>query len=187
MPPERRHVLSVDDGPFKKFEEREVLVVGVVTAGKDLVEGVLTTRIPADGDGAAERLAAWINGTRFHPVLRALFLNGITIAGLSVIDLPELSRRVGLPVIAVNRKPPTNEDISGALIAAGFPERIPLLARAGPPHAFGQVHFSAAGVEPGEARKLLEAEAGRSHLPEGLRLAHIIAQGIVLGESRGRA
>ncbi|MGH9362691.1 MAG: DUF99 family protein, partial [Thermoanaerobaculia bacterium] len=91
-PAPRRHVLSIDDGPFHKFRDREALVVGVVTAGKDLVEGVLANRVPVDGADIAARLAGWIVHSRFRPVLRALLLNGITIAGLSVIDLEELSR-----------------------------------------------------------------------------------------------
>ncbi len=184
--PPRRHVLSIDDGPFEKHADREVLVVGVVTAGKDLVEGILTTRIPVDGDGIAERLAVWIGASRFRPSLRAILLNGITIAGLSVVDLPELGRRTRLPVISVHRKPPRDREVIDALLAAGFPERIAVLERAGPSHPAGAIHFAAAGVEPDDARRVLQAEAGRSHLPEGLRLAHIIAQGIVLGESKGR-
>lgn len=184
--PPRRHVLSIDDGPFEKFVDRDALIVGVVTAGKDLVEGVLTTRLPIDVEEATERLSEWVNGSRFRPVLRAIILNGITIAGLSVIDLPKLSRLTGLPVISVNRRPPENEDLANALRTAGFPGRIPLLDRAGPSHPFGPVHLSAVGMDLEGAKGILRAEAGRSHLPEGIRLAHIIAQGIVLGESKGR-
>ncbi len=184
--PPRRHVLSIDDGPFEKFKDREVLAVGVITAGRDLVEGILTTRLNVDGEAATERLARWITESRFRPVLRVLLLNGISIAGLSIVDLPELNRRTGLPVIAVNRKLPQNREITEALQAAGFPHRIPLLDRAGPPHAFGSIYFSCSGIEPEEAREILQGEEGRSYLPEGLRLAHIIAQGVILGESRGR-
>jgi len=184
--PPRRHIISIDDGPFDKYRDRQVLAVGIVTAGKDLVEGILTTRIPVDGEEVTGRIASWITSSRFRPVLRALLLNGITIAGLSVFDLPELSGRTGLPVIAVNRRPPRNSEITSALVSAGFPGRIPLLDRAGPSHPFGSIHFRCAGMKPDEAREILEAESGRSHLPEGLRLAHIIAQGVVLGESRGR-
>ena len=185
-PRPRRHVLSIDDGPFKKFRDTEALLVGVITAGKDLVEGLVTTRVAVDGEGITDRLAAWIGGSRFRPVLRAVLLNGITLAGLSVVDLPELSRRTGLPIIAVHRRPPQDGDITRALWAAGFPDRVPLLERAGPSHPIGRIHFTCAGATPEEARAVLLAENGRSNLPEGLRLAHLIAQGLVLGESKGR-
>ncbi len=184
--PARRHVLSIDDGPFRKFADPDALVVGVVTAGAGLVEGVLSTRLPVDGEGATERLAGWIAATRFRPVLRALLINGITIAGLSVIDIHDLSARTRLPVISVVRRSPVGSDLADALRAARLADRIPIVDRAGPPHRFGRVHFTCAGIEPGKAEEILRAEAGKSSLPEGIRLAHIIAQGIVLGESRGR-
>jgi uncharacterized protein len=182
----RGHVLSIDDGPFDKYVDREALVVGVVTAGRDLVEGVLSLRIPVDGEGITERLSGWIEASRFRPSLRSVMFSGITIAGLSVIDIEDLSRRSGLPVIAVHRKPPRDDEIIVALRTAGFPERIPILERVGPAHIAGRIHFTAAGIRPEDARRIIEAEAGRSNLPEGLRLAHLIAQGIVRGESKGR-
>ena len=37
-----------------------------------------------------------------------------------------------------------------------------------------------------EAERLVQATLGKSRLPEPLRLAHLIGQAIVLGESRGR-
>src|SRR5262245_22658136 len=130
----RSHVLSIDDGPFDKYVDRDTLVVGVVTAGKDLVEGVISMRIPVDGEGITERLAGWIEASRFRPSLRSVMFSGITIAGLSIIDIEDLSRRSGLPVIAVQRKPPRDDEIIAALRTAGFPERIPILERSGPAH-----------------------------------------------------
>ncbi len=183
----RRHVLSIDDGPFDKYRDREALLVGVVTAGGDLVEGVLTTRVPVDGDRITERMAEWTARSRFRPVLRAVLINGLTTAGLSVVDLTELSRLLDLPAISVQRRPPRSAEVLRALEAAGLPERGALLERAGPSHLAGEVSFFCAGVDPAAARAIIEAESGRSNLPEGLRLAHIIAQGLVLGESRGRA
>jgi uncharacterized protein len=183
----RRHVLSIDDGPFRKFRDREVIVVGVVTAGPDLIEGILVTRLEIDGEGATERLAAWIAGSRFRPVIRAILLGGISIAGLSIVDLPSLAAATGIPAIAVNRKAPRDGDLQAALAAAGLEARIPLIARAGPSRPCGPIHVSCAGIEPEEAAEIVRAEAGRSKLPEGLRLAHLIARAYVLGESRGKA
>jgi endonuclease V-like protein UPF0215 family len=183
----RRHVLSVDDGPFRKFHDLDAPIIGVITAGRGFVEGILTTRFPVDGDAAAETLARWIEASRFKPVLRAVLVNGITIAGLAVVDIAELSRRLGLPVISVVRRCPESSDLIEALRAAGLEDRIPIVERSGPFHPFRGVHFTAAGIDPALAAGILEAEEGRSHLPEGIRLAHIIGQGIILGESRGRA
>lgn len=181
-----QHIIGIDDGPLRKFEDPDVLVVGVVMAGRERVEGVLTTRLSIDGDGVTEKLAAWIGASRFQPILRAILFDGITIAGLSIIDLPHLGERTGLPVIAVTRRPPSAENLEAALRAAELEDRIPLIERAGPAHRWRRIHFECAGIDAAGARGILEEQSGRSHLPEAVRLAHLIAGGVTLGESRGR-
>ncbi len=47
----RPHILGIDDGPFEKGASREVVVVGVMLEGRDLVEGVA----PASGGWACGR------------------------------------------------------------------------------------------------------------------------------------
>ena len=49
------------------------------------------------------------------------------------------------------------------------------------------VYVQRAGLSLGEARDLLAATTLHGNLPEPLRLAHLIAGGIVTGKSRGRA
>jgi len=51
----------------------------------------------------------------------------------------------------------------------------------------GAVHVQRAGLSLGEARDLLAATTLHGNIPEPLRLAHLIAGGIVTGKSRGRA
>ena len=48
------------------------------------------------------------------------------------------------------------------------------------------LYVSHAGTSREEARALLCASRGKSHLPEPLRLAHLIGGAIAAGESRGR-
>lgn len=180
------HVLGIDDGPLDRFTDTDTLVVGVVMAGAKLVEGVLTTRLAIDGADATTRLAEWVNGSRFRPLLRAILLDGITIAGLSVVDLPKLSDRTGLPVIAVTRKEPDPKDLSMALESAGFFERLESVRRAGQSGRFRDVSFSCAGIADSEVDRLLANQVGKSKMPECLRLAHLIAGGVTRGESRGR-
>jgi endonuclease V-like protein UPF0215 family len=179
------HAIGVDDGPFIKGRDASALVVGAVLAGPAQVEGFLTTSLPVDGDDPAGRLAAWIRGSRFHPLLRVVFLRGITIAGLSVIDLPALAAETGLPVVAASRQPPEESTLAGALDAAGYPGRKPLLARAGPASRWRGLFVEAAGIQPHEAWELLDLFAGKSPFPEPVRLAHLVARAVVDGESRG--
>ncbi len=183
----RQHILSIDDAPFDKFREKEVWAIGVVTAGEGLVEGVLTTRLPVDGGAVTELLAGWIRRSRFFPSLRAVFLEGITIAGLSVVDLPALARTIRLPVVSVDRKLPAKGRLEATLLKLGLDDRIDAVRAAGPFHSFDGIHFTCAGAAPDEARRLLDQGRGRSRLPEGIRIAHLIGQALVLGESKGRA
>jgi endonuclease V-like protein UPF0215 family len=175
----------MDDGPFDKRRGGEVLLVGVVMAGPALVEGVLTTSVPVDGDDVTARVAAWVRGSRFHPSLRAILIEGLTIAGLSVIDLPLLSAETGLPVISVDRKRPQPGRLESTLEKLGMGERVRAVKAAGPLHQGDGILFACAGISPAAAMEVLAENRGRSALPEGIRLAHLIGQGVALGESRG--
>jgi endonuclease V-like protein UPF0215 family len=177
----------VDDGPFHKRQAAPVPVVGVVMEGADLVESVALSSFPVDGAGATEFLARWIAGLRGRAGLHAVVLGGITLAGLGIVELPALAERLALPVLAVARRSTNRSELARALRAAGLPERLPLVRES--PRAF-RVHdglwVSAAGIERDDAGRLLRATLRKAALPEPLRLAHLVARAVALGESRGR-
>ena len=183
----RPHVLGIDDGPFDKTEDLNVSVVGVMMEGADLVEAVAATEFPLDGDSAAEFLAEWVLGLRFASALHAVVLGGITIAGLGVIDIEALARRLDLPVMIVNRRLPENGPVIQALRAAGLTERITVVEKS--PAAWrvsDGLFVSSVGASHDETRRILEATCNKSQLPEPLRLAHLIGSAIIRGQSRGR-
>ena len=161
------HLLGIDDGPFEKFVDERVPLVGVMMEGADLIEGVATTSFPVDGAGVAEFLAEWVGALRCRAALHGVVLGGITIAGLAVVDVALLSNRLGLPVLVVNRRDPEKTRLREALEAAGLPERWAL-------------------VERDAAMALVRAALAKSGVPEPLRVAHLIARALVRGESRGR-
>ncbi|MCZ6596076.1 MAG: DUF99 family protein, partial [Planctomycetota bacterium] len=106
-PPQRPHVLGIDDGPFEKYADgASAPIVGVMMEGADLVESVAIARFPVDGDGVTDFLADWIASLRSRPALQCLLFSGITLAGLAVLEPQRLAGRLGLPVVVVNRKPP---------------------------------------------------------------------------------
>ncbi len=183
----RPHVFGIDDGPFDKTVDDNVPLVGVMTEGADLVEAVAVTEFPLDGDGAAEFLAEWVLGLRFASALHAVVFGGITIAGLAIIDIEALARRLGLPVMIVNRRLPENEPVIQALRAAGLTERIPIVEKC--PAAWrvsDGLYVTSVGASRDETERILEAARNKSQLPEPLRLAHLIGSAIVKGQSRGR-
>jgi uncharacterized protein len=184
----RPHVLGIDDGPFVVRDGEDTPIVGVMTEGPDLVEAVAVTRFPVDGDEVTGFLADWVTGLRLHPALQAIVLGGITIAGLGVVDLDALAARVGVPVIAVSRRDPRSHRVGDALRAAGLLTRLALLERT--PAAFaspGGLYLAYAGTTSEIAVTLVAGCRGKANVPEPLRLAHMIARAVAVGESRGRA
>ncbi len=184
----RPHLLGIDDGPFHKGAGKPVPLIAVMTEGPDLVESIAVGEFPEDGPDAAAHLAGWIGGLRCSDALHAVVLGGITIAGLGVVDIQFLARRLDLPVIVCNRRRPTDEPLIAALRAAGFDERVTLVEASPSAHA-GHVDglwIAQSGTDDAHARRLIEACSGKSRLPEPLRIAHLIAAALVNGESRGR-
>jgi len=154
----RPHTLGVDDAPFDKRQAGRVPIIGVAMEGHDVVESIALGEFPVDGDGATDYLASWIAGLRARPMLQAVILGGITIAGLGIIDVTALAERLGVAVLVVTRHNPARSELADALKAAGLTDRLSLLERI--PRAYG--------------------------VGEGLYLAHLVGQAIVLRESRGR-
>jgi len=94
---------------------------------------------------------------------------------------------LNLPVLVINRREPSNERLREALQRAGFAERIALLDRAPEPFPVAvRLHAAVAGADAERARQLVRGSVRKSDLPEPLRLAHLIARAMVMGESRGR-
>ena len=181
------HVLGVDDAPFKKAQRWPVPIVAVTMEGASVVEAVAIGAFPVDGEGASAYLAGWIGGLRTRPVLQAVLLGGITIAGLGLVDLAELARRLELPVLAVTRRDPHGSELRTALRAAGLERRLAILARTPPtcPAAEG-VYVACAGIDTETAGRLVRATLGKARVPEAVRVAHLIGRALVSGESRGR-
>jgi endonuclease V-like protein UPF0215 family len=183
----RPHLIGIDDGPFEKHQSAPVPVVAVMMEGADLVETVAVSRFPVDGDDATGFLASWIGGLRSLASAQGLLLGGITLAGLGVVDTPDLARRLGKPVLVVTRRPPDDAPLAAALRAAHLEERIPIVERSPRARAVTDGLFVAcAGSTDDDARRLARASLRKASLPEPVRVAHLVARALVLGESRGR-
>ena len=183
----RPHILGVDDAPFDKGQAQPVTIVGVVMEGPDRIESIALGEFPVDGEGATDYLAGWIAGLRARPTLQAVILGGITVAGLGIVDVAALAERLALPVLVVTRRDPARSELAAALQAAALADRLALLDRI--PRAFGLgdgLYLAHAGVSRVDAERLVRGSLAKARLPEPLRVAHLVGQAIVLGETRGR-
>ncbi len=175
--------MAVDDGPFR-FEDPAALLVGLVVRGKGYLEAVCTSSVSVDRLDATEAVTDMVRGSRQHSQLKAILLDGLTLAGFNVVDIEALHRSTGVPVVTVVDKDPDMVAIREAL-EGRFPdweERYRLISEP-ETHSVvlvdgGKLTCHVAGMDPGEARELLRVTTLMGHLPEALRMADMVASGL---------
>lgn len=180
-------VIGIDDAPFDKFKNKKVLVVAVVMRGGSWVDGILSTKVTVDGNDSTRKIIEMINKCKFKPQLQCIFLDGIAVAGFNVIDVQELNRKTKLPVIVIIRRMPDIDNIKKTLIKISKKQKIKLIEKAGDVMQVDDIFIQLTGINLDTARKILKIVCTRSLIPEPLRLAHLIASGVTVGESKGRA
>jgi len=176
-------VLGVDDSP--KGKDGKVLVAGVIYRG-GTIEGVLSTHVIFDGDDSTRKAIAMLRRSRFADQVKVIMLNSIMLGGLNVADINRISDEFGIPVIAVTRHLPRMERVKKAIShVKNEKQKLKRLAMAGESAGFaanGTRRFAQfAGISNDDVQKIFNAVG-----LEPVRLAHIIASGIVTGESKGR-
>lgn len=179
-------VLGIDDGVFTSHSEEMVDVVGVVYRGGYWLDGFMHTRVQVDGLDATQKLADMITRSPHYLQIRVVMLNGVTLAGFNVVDIEELCERVNLPIIAVTRDKPNFDDIKEAL--KNLPEaakRWKAIKKAGKMirlrtrEGEEPIYVHAVGISEEDAERVLKSTSTRSNVPEPLRVAHIIASGLI--------
>lgn len=183
-------ILGIDDSPFSR-KDREVLVIGTIFRGSVYMDGLLSFRVKKDGNDSTAKIINAVRKTRHFSQLQCIMINGIALGGFNVIDIKELNEKTNLPVIVVIRKMPDFEKIRNALKKISQEHKIELMEKAGNVHELNvngkNIYVQFSGIELEQAKKILELTSTRSNIPEPLRISHLIASGIVLGESHGRA
>jgi len=185
-------ILGIDDSPFDKSKKSKVLVIGTIFRGGTLLDGVISTQIIVDGADSTNKLIKMINSTRHRSQLQIIMIDGIAFGGFNIVDIQKLSKETKLPVITVMRNLPNMEKMKKALRNVANPERkLELIKKAGTIYSGktnkGDIHFQCVNITPEKVREILTLSCTSSNIPEPIRTAHLIASGIVLGESKGRA
>ena len=182
--------IGIDDGPFNSREKRksDVLVVGAVYRGGTWFDGLLTTKIRRDGWNATTNLIQMLKGSKFLPQLRYAILDGIALGGFNIIDLDRFHLETGLKILVTVRKRPNLEAMKNAISHLGSPrKRMALLRTAGDIIPIDNLYCNLKGMDIEEAKALLRLTCTRSHLPEPVRVAHLIAGGVKRGQSGRKA
>jgi hypothetical protein len=186
-------IVGFDDGPFKPRSKGRALVIGVVFRGGDFLDGILKTEIQIDGMDSTKILTKILNKSKHKEQLKVIMLNGITMGGFNIVDISLLFKKIGLPVIVVNRKRPNIKNIKTALKKfKDFEDRWKCIENAGNIYTMKleknkNTYYQFKGLEKKEVEQIIRLSCTRSLIPEPLRVAHLIASALIKGESGGRA
>lgn len=208
------NVIGFDDGPFARQHRGDVLLVGVVCSGTR-VDGIVSGRVRRDGANATRAMVELVRKSQFAQHLQGVLLQGIAVGGFNVVDVHELHRALGLPVLVITRRKPDLGAVKEALFSdvprmrprvSGALRKWRLIESAGPMEMLGpsnrtlrraahtglsvsgpRVWVQRVGLSLEEARRLVERTTLHGNIPEPLRIAHLVAGGITEGTSRGRA
>lgn len=197
-PKKQIRIIGIDDTAHHKKQKQPVLVVGAIFRGADYMDNLLSTFVKVDGTDATGKIASMINKSRAKGSLRVIMIDGIALAGFNVIDIRKLNKVTKLPVIIVTRNFPDYKSIRNALRHfKDGKKRWKIVELAGKPRLYNvkhrelekpsKIYFQFSGLSEQEARRVLKLTIQHGVVPEPVRVAHIIGQGISLGESRGRA
>lgn len=185
-------ILGIDDGPFNKFKDETAIIVGVFYRGGNYLDGILSAKAKVDGSDATKTIIKMVEKSKFYSQIQCIMLKGIAVAGFNVIDINKIYSITKIPVIVVMRTLPNLNELAKAIQHTTNPKkRFQKILDAGKIHPIktknGIIHCQLAGISEKKAKEILAISTTNSNIPEPLRVAHIIASGIVKGESKGKA
>lgn len=182
-------VIGIEDAPFDKFDplQKYVLVVATLFRGGEFMDGLLSCHVEKDGEDATVRIIEMINDCKFKRQIQAIFLKGIAVAGFNVINPQVLHKETKIPVIIVIRDFPDYKKIFSALENLGMEKKINIIKKMPKPVKIGEIYVQHIGISLEDTKEVLRIACTHSNVPEAIRVAHLIASGVVDGQSRGRA
>jgi uncharacterized protein len=184
-------ILGIDDSPFHAHTTQPVMIIGTVFRAGKWLDGVLRTFIQGDGRDSTNKIINMINSTRHKDQLGVIMLDGITFGGFNVLNIRQIFQSTGIPVIVIMRKYPDFQKIEKAL--KRFPDWLDRwndIKDAGEVYIIENkedIYFQVNGIELADAEEIIKLSTTRSAIPEPIRVAHLIAAGVITGESRGSA
>ena len=181
-------ILGIDDSALIN---EKVVIIGAFYRGGEQLDGVLRSEITRDGMDATDVIIRMVRNSKYFTQIRVIMLDGVTYAGFNPIDIQLIFKETGIPIIVFMRTRPDFEKIVLALLHLPEKEkRWEIIHRAGTIYeGEGDNPFciQLCGINRKEAFEIVRMTTTHSNIPEPLRAAHLIATGVVLGESTGKA
>ncbi len=192
LKPEIR-ILGIDDSPFN-YDDKKVLCVGTIYRGGNYLDGLISFKIKKDGLDATEKIIKSIDKDKYEQ-LQYIMIDGITLAGFNIVDINKIYQKNKLPVIVIIRKKPDIDKFLKAIEKThrkqDAKKKKELVEKAGKIYKIKinqhNIYLQLAGLDLTKAKQLLLLTCLHSNIPEPIRVSHLIASGIVKGESHGSA
>ena len=149
------------------------------------MDGLISTVAMVDGQDATQKIADMVMNSRFYSQIQIMLLDGIAVGGFNVIDVYKLNSLTRIPIIIVMRHLPDHDRMFSAMRKLDMHDKISMISKLPKPEKIGKIFIQRIGIQKQDASLIVEMTCTRSIIPEPLRQAHIIASGIVRGESYG--
>ncbi|MGB0905847.1 MAG: nucleotidyl transferase AbiEii/AbiGii toxin family protein [Maricaulaceae bacterium] len=176
-------IAGFDDAPHKRHVDTVIHVNGIIT-NPAVFEGMISGIVDANGLNATFVLADMILNSKFDNQLHAILIDGITFA-FNTVDLTALNRMINIPVIAVMRHEPNLKRIFKVIekYCEDTDEYKRLYKNAGTIFQHDKFFFQCCGLSEDQAHIILDQATVTGHVPESLRIAHLIGSSIKTGQS----
>ena len=176
-------ILGIDDFPFNPHRHGRTTLIGVVFRGGLWLDGAMRTEVEVDGRDSTDKIVEMVRSSVHYKQLRVIMTDSVTVAGFNVIDLKQLNDETRLPVIAITREMPDEEEVKAALKnLPDWEDRWRVIENAGTlrevrvKRTVLYAHVVGASFE--DAEEIIRISSTRANFPEPLRAAHLLAQGL---------
>ncbi|MCL4390989.1 MAG: DUF99 family protein [Candidatus Micrarchaeaceae archaeon] len=184
-------IAAAASGPIKG---RKSTLLVIVVYREGIVEGVLSDTIGVDSSDSSKKIISRIRRSRFKDQVKMLALNGIALAGLNVVDVHSVSKALGVEFIILTRKKPHKDLLIKAVERIKGDSKVGTKAAIAAKRDIGLIDsvgmLQIKKVNGFYAQSSLDLGKSDSGLVmsafEALRIAHLIANGVETGESKGR-
>lgn len=176
-------VLGISESFIKGFSEKSVLA-GVVLRSDRIIDGFTFSRATVGGMDATESIINMYRALKRDDI-NVLMLNGCVISWYNVIDLQRVYEETELPLICVTyEESPGLEKYFMELFPEDYERRLEIYRKNGPRtpvklHTGFEVYIRFYGMTLEEARGILAKFTLHGAVPEPLRIARLLARGIM--------
>jgi len=175
--------LGISESFIKGISNKSILA-GVVLRSDHIIDGFVFSRATVGGMDATDKIIDMYKALKRDDI-NILMLNGCVISWYNVIDLHRVYRELELPLICVTyEKSEGLEKYFMELFPEDYDKRIEIYRKNGPRtpmvlHTGHNVYVRFLGMNLEEAKGVLNKFTLHGAIPEPLRIARLLARGIM--------